>query len=118
MSENVKKLLIALSAVCLLSLLLFIVYKQIEISDRQKEIESSMIKQKDLGDSITRSMSQYVNSKDLELFIRSNGMDLSKISDDVSKLKSKIDSINIVSAYSVGHDWTDLPSSGQKPIPV
>ena len=117
MSENVKKLLIALSAVCLLSLLLFIVYKQIEISDRQKEIESSMIKQKDLGDSITRSMSQYVNSKDLELLIRSNGMDLSKISDDVSKLKSKIDSINIVSAYSVGHDWTDLPSSGQKPIP-
>jgi hypothetical protein len=118
MSDNFKKFLIALSAVCFLSLLIFIVYKQIEIADKQKEIESSMIKQKDIGDSITRSMSQYATSKDLEMLIRGNGMDLSKISDDLTKLKSKIDSINVISSSSTGYDWHDIPSSGSINLPA
>jgi hypothetical protein len=118
MSDNFKKFLIALSAACFLSLLIFIVYKQIEIADKQKEIESSMIKQKDIGDSITRSMSQYATSKDLEMLIRGNGMDLSKISDDLTKLKSKIDSINVISSSSTGYDWHDIPSSGSINLPA
>lgn len=112
MSDNLKKILVILGILLGIFAISFIIYKQIEISNRQKEIESSIIKQKDIGDNIIRSMSQYATAKDLEKTIKDSSFDLSKINKDLDVLNSKVDSINKILITSVGYDWHDLPSTG------
>jgi hypothetical protein len=116
MSDFEKRIIIYLSVICLVCGISFMIYKQFQISNMQKEIESSMVKQKDLGDAITRSMSQYATSKDIDSMIKANGMDLAKINKDLQSLHAKVDSINTVLVSSIGYDWNNLPSSGHTEI--
>lgn len=95
----------------------YVSYKQNEISDRQKQLESSLLLQKDLGDQITRSLSQYATSKDIEKMLKDNSVDVSKINKDMDSLKAKIDNVNSIVANSIGYDWQDVESTETKPIP-
>ena len=77
------KILLFLGAFLILGALSFIIYKEIESSKRQEAIETSIVKQKDLIDNITRSMAEYTTKGDLEQFIKDNNINLKAIKDDL-----------------------------------
>lgn len=110
-----NKLLISTIILTILTCGTFIIYKQIEISNRQKAIEESIIAQKNLSDNLVRSMSSYATADQIESYIKNNKVDLGAIEKDIQILKAKIDSVNTVVTQSFGYDWHDLESDGVKP---
>ncbi len=113
---SLSKFLISFLAIVIASSLAFIIYKQVEIDKRQKAIESSIISQKEIGDGIVRSMSQYASAKDIESIIKKNGVNLDKINKDLENIDSKIDSINITVSRSSGYSSGNQSSSGSSVI--
>jgi maltose-binding protein MalE len=97
-----SKLLIAIGIISALGISSFIIYKQMEISNRQKDIETNIVKQKDLQDSITRSMNEYATRKDIEKFIKDNGVNLQVIQDDLDKLRAEVIAVNDFDVNSGG----------------
>ena len=95
----------------------YVTYKQNEIFKRQRELESSMLLQKDLGDSLVRTISQYATSKDIEAIIKDNKVDVNKINKDIEVLGAKIDHISVVTGKSQGYNLSGQVSTGSKPIP-
>lgn len=110
-----NKLLITTIILTILTCGTFIIYKQIEISNRQKAIEESIIAQKSLSDNLVRSMSSYATSEQIESYIKNNKVDLSAIEKDLKVLKARIESVNTVVTESLGYDWHDLNSTSVKP---
>lgn len=114
---NLKiKLLIATLVIAVITLVSIIVYKQIEISKRQKAIEESIILQKNLTNDLVRSMSQYATADQIKSYLKENKVDLTAIQNDIAKLHAKIDSVNTVVVGSLGYDWHNLPSDEKKPV--
>ena len=111
------KILLFLGAFLTLGLLSFIVYKEVESSKRQQAIEESIVKQKDLIDGITRSMSEYTTKKDLEQFIKDSNVNLQAIKDDLNKLHAEITAVNTITVNSGGYSGTNLPSTPTTPDP-
>ena len=106
------KILIWLGAVLVLGVLGFIVYKQIEISNKQASIENQVILQKQLVDNIVRSQSTYASKGDIEQFIKDNGVNLKAIQDDLGKLGAQVDAVNTIVVASGGQHGTNIPSTG------
>lgn len=106
-----NKILIFLGIIVVISSLGFIIYKQHEISERQLTIESQVVKQKELKDNIIRSENSYATKEDIEKLIKSNGLNLKVIQDDLDKLDANISSVNTVTANSVGRKENNIPSS-------
>ena len=90
------KILIILGSVLIFGLLGFIIYNQQESAKRQIAIESQIVLQKELVDKIVRSQSEYTSKKDLEEFIKNNGIALSAVKKDLDKLNAQVDSMNII----------------------
>lgn len=109
------KILITISVIVILCLFSFIIYKQIEISKQQRAIETEVVKQKELVDGITRSMSEYASKKDMEKFIKDNGVNLKAIQEDLQKLHAEIRSVNTITVVSNGYNGNNLPSSNTGP---
>ncbi len=107
-----NKILICICALTILGALGFIAYKQYEISVRQTAIETQVVKQKELSDSIMRSQNEYATKDDIEKFIKSNGASLKVIQDDLKSLHAEISAANVVSVHSSGQKGSNIPSTG------
>lgn len=106
------KILIWVGAVLTLGILGFIVYKQIEISNKQAAIETQVILQKQLVDNIVRSQSTYASKGDIEQFIKDNGVNLKAIQDDLGKLGAQVDAVNAIVVTSGGQHGSNISSTG------
>lgn len=110
------KILIWAGAVLTIGLLAFIVYKQVEISNRQQAIETQVVLQKQLVDNIVRSQSTYATKDDIDKFIKDNGVNLKAIQDDLDKLHAEVNSVNAIIVTSNGQHGTNIPSTGTGPV--
>ncbi len=113
----ISKILVFLSITTVSASFVYVSYKQNEIYKRQKDLESSILLQKDIGDDIKRSMAQYATQKDIEQILKENKIDADKINRDMQSLGAKIDRINITVASSAGYELDDIPSTNIEPIP-
>lgn len=109
------KILVWIGAVLVLGGLSFIIYKQIENSNRQLAIESSIVEQKQLIDGIVRSQSQWTTKADMDKYITDNGVNLKAIQDDLNKLNAQVDAVNVIVASSNGQHSTNVSSSSTGP---
>ena len=109
------KILIILGSILIFGLLGFIIYNQQESAKRQAAIESQIVLQKELVDKIVRSQSEYTSKKDLEEFIKNNGIALSAVKKDLDKLNAQVDSMNIILITSSAQKVTNLASSSTGP---
>lgn len=105
------KILIAISAIFAICLSTIIIYKQIEISDRQKAIEAEIVKQKELAGNITRSMNEYATKKDIESYILNSNLNLKAIQDDMKLLSAEISAVNDYTIDSIGYHKTNISST-------
>lgn len=105
------KILIVLGSILTLGLLGIIVYQQFQMKNQQSQIESQVIKQKELSDQLVRSQSQFATSKDVENFIKNNGLPLTEIQKDLGKLHAEVNSVNQVIIGSRGQIAVNLPST-------
>lgn len=110
-----QKILMYCGIAAILAALLFIIYKQLEISNRQETIEKSIVKQKDITESIVRSSSEYVTRQDLETFAKDNKVNLDAIKNDLAKLDGSVAAINLVQVKSQGSNLTNVQSTYSTP---
>lgn len=109
------KILIILGSILTVGMLSFIIYKQLEISNRQQAIESQVVLQKELVGNIMRSQNSYATKDDINQLIKDNGLSLKAIQDDLSKLHAEITAVNAIVVSSNGQHGTNLPSTGTGP---
>ncbi len=109
---NLQKILIALSVTVLFGAILFVIVKQVEISKRQEAIENQVTSQKQLADDIVRAQKVWATKQDIENMARNNGLDLSVIKSDLSKLNASVEGINVATATSNGQHTTNVASTG------
>jgi hypothetical protein len=117
------KILIYLGIILTIGVSGFIVYKQIEISNRQVAIETQMVAQKQLIDGIVRSQSQWTTRDDMNKFITANNINLKAIQDDLDKLNGQITAVNVAVATSQPQKVVSVPSTSKgpgnpNPVPV
>ena len=103
------QIIIIVGALLLVTATALITYKVVEISDRQKRIEDEVTKQKELSDNIWRSQTEFATRKDLESFIKSNGVNVDVVKKDLDKLQADIAAANVLIFKSLGSFRTDLP---------
>lgn len=109
------KILIAISSIVAICAAAFIIYKQIEISNRQIAIESGMVTQKQLDDNITRSMGQYATKEDIEKYVENNGVAIDAIKDDLKILRAEVKAVNRIVVVSNGQQDNNIPSTNTGP---
>ncbi len=90
----------------------FIIFKQVENSNRQLAIETQITQQKQLIDGIVRSQSQWATKADMDKFITDQGVNLKAIQDDLDKLNANVTAANHVVIVSNGQTGNNLPSTG------
>ncbi len=111
MPKYLQAIIIA-SVLIVLTALALITFKVVEMSERQKNIEDQVTKQKELVDGIFRSQTEYATKKDLESFINNNGINYNAVKNDLDKLQADIVAANFVIFQSLGQKEYNLPSSG------
>lgn len=104
------KILIWIGAVLLVGTLGFIIFKQIENSNRQLAIQTELVAQKQLIDGIMRSSAQWGTKDDINKFITDNGVNLKAIQDDLSTLHAEVNAVNVLVATSNGQHGINIPS--------
>lgn len=109
------KILIGAGTIVLISALAFIIFKQVENSNRQLAIESQIVQQKQLIDGVVRSQITWTTQNDLNKYLKDNGLNLKTIQDDLSKLHAEITSANTVVVNSSGQIANNLPSTNTGP---
>ncbi len=119
LSDSTKIVLLRTAVIfCIItifSLLVLIIFNQIESNKKQLAIEQQIVNQKELLDGIVRSQSEYMSKKDLESFIKDNNLNLKAIKSDLDKLKADVVAINIVLVGSLGQKGSNIPSSSTGP---
>src|SRR5271157_1286896 len=73
----------------------FIIKIQYDAIQKLKNIETSVLAQKDIGDGILRAQSSYVSKADLENAIKAQGLNLDAIRNDLKGLGANISALNI-----------------------
>ncbi len=111
----INKILITLGVFVVLGMLSVIIYQQIQINKRQQAIEAQVVAQKQLVDGIVRSQNEYTTKKDLENFIKDNGINLKAIQDDVKKLRAEVIAANVVTVISKPQNGTFIPTTNTGP---
>lgn len=110
--DFLNKILLGLGAIFLFGTLIFVIVKQVEISKRQEAIETQVTSQKQLADNIMRAQQSWATKQDIEVMAKNNGVDLSVIKSDLSKLNAQVAGINVVTTNSVGQSATNVASTG------
>lgn len=105
------KILICIGCVLTFGVLGFIVYKQNEISQRQLSIETQVVAQKQLFDSIVRSQNTLATKDDFDKFAKDNNVNLKSIQDDLDKLHAEMIALNVSVSDSYAQHQSDLPST-------
>lgn len=106
------KILLIIGGLALFAAMAFIIFKQVENSNRQLAIETQMTQQKELIDGIVRSQGQWATKTDMDKFITDNGVNLKAIQDDLSKLQASVVAANTITVISNGQQGNNLPSTG------
>lgn len=109
------KILIILGVILSFGLLGLIIYNQSENAKKQLAIEAQVVQQKELVDKIVRSQSEYASKKDIEDFIKQNGISLTAVQDDLKKLRADINAVNVILIGSVGQHGSNVPSTNLGP---
>ena len=109
------RVFIILPVLILISLVGLLLYRQAAMSMRQEAIEKSVVLQKDIGEGITRSLSQYATRDDINKFAKDNKVNLQPIEEDLAKLHAEINAISIIDTSSIG-SINNVSSTGKKPI--
>lgn len=115
------KIIIGIVSLLVICTLGFIVFKQMEISNRQIAIQTQMLEQKELVDGIVRSQNSWATRDDVEKFVKDNNINLEAIKEDLDKLQAEITAVNIAVAKSSGQHGTNIPTTpgpGTNPNPV
>ena len=94
---------------------IFLIQKQNDISNRQTEIEKSVVAQKELADHITRSMAEYATRQDIENLAKSSNLNLQAIQDDLKKLNASVDGISKVTVSTTGYTGNNISSTHTDP---
>lgn len=113
--NNWEKFLVAAGFITVISGFSFVIFKMNENLKMQKDIETEVVKQKELIDNITRSQSQYATKDTLEKFIKDSGVNLKAIQEDLKKLDGKVTGATTVYVYSKGETKIDQPSDSTGP---
>lgn len=111
------KIILIISGILVFCAGTFIIYKQIEMSNKQVAIETSIIAQKELADNIMRSMSQYSTKEDLDKFGKAHDINLDVIKKDLDGLNANLVAINSVIVSSKGQVGSGKGSTGTTPNP-
>jgi len=110
-----QRILVVVGTVLLIGALLFIIYKQNQISQQQDAINKSMVSQKELIDGIVRSQSQFASKEDLQKFASDNNINLDAINKDLAALHADLSSINKITVNSNGQSVNGVPSTNTTP---
>lgn len=105
------KILIWAGTVLVICSLSFIIFKQIQNSNRQDVIEQNMVVQKQLLDGIVRSQSTWATKEDIDKFAKENNLNLKAIQDNLDKLHAEISSVNVAVSNSNGQVATHVPTT-------
>lgn len=111
------KIILFLSGSILLAAITFIVFKQIENSNRQKAIESEIVAQKELSNNVMRALSQYATKQDIDNLAKSANINMSEIKKDLSVLNATVTAINQATSSSQWQHQTGGSSTGTTPNP-
>lgn len=109
------KILIFIAVMVLFGSLAFIIVKQNEMAQKQKNIETSIVEQKQLQDNIIRAQSQYATKADIDQMAKDNGVNLQVIRDDLAKMGASVEGINTVVINSKGQNVTNVVSTSVTP---
>lgn len=101
------KLILAILSLTIIGLLVIILWYQFSLDRKQREIEASVIQQKELTNLLMRSSNQYASKEDIEKYIKQSKIDLDAIKKDLDKLNGEIVAVNTVMANSKGYVVTD-----------
>lgn len=118
--KSYHKVLIASAISIVLGSLVFIAYKQYEITERQSAIEESITKQKQFADSLVRGEDSYASAEQLQTFAKESKLNLKEIQSDLSKLRAEVKSVNVVTVRSTEQFATNVSSTSigeSNPIP-
>lgn len=111
-----SKIIISICFILFACVTALLIYRQSEILQRQKAIETEFVKQKELVDGITRSSNEYATKKDIEKFIKDNGLNLKAIQDDMALLHAEIKAVNVIKITSTGKQGDNLPTDHTGPV--
>lgn len=106
------KILLIIGGLALFAAIAFIIFKQVENSNRQLAIETQVTQQKTLIDGIVRSQGTWATKGDMDKFITDNGVNLKAIQDDLAKLQASVTAANTITVVSNGQQGSNLPSTG------
>lgn len=104
------KVLIGGILVTVLAAMGVIIKYQYDIIQKQKEIETTILK-KDLGNDVTRSETDFVTKKDLEAFDKSLDLKMKPIIDDLENLGAKNIGTNVIKVITTGTNTTNQGST-------
>lgn len=105
------KIMVWLGSFLVVGAFWFIIYKQLENSNRQTAIEQNVISQKQLVDGIARSQASWATRDDVEKLIKDNGINLKAIEKDLDKLNAAVTTINVAVVASKGQHNTNVPTT-------
>lgn len=111
------KILITVVAILLICTGGFIVFKQIESANRIRDIERSIVEQKQLLDNISRAQAQYASKEDIATFAKQQNINLDVIKKDLESLHANLQGISGVSVNSKGQNGSNIPSTNVTPRP-
>lgn len=104
------KIMVWLGSFLVVGAFWFIIYKQLENSNRQTAIEQNVISQRQLVDGIARSQASWATRDDVEKLIKDNGINLKAIENDLNKLNATVTTINVAVVTSRGQHSTNVPT--------
>lgn len=106
---------IAAGVVLLFAALLFVIWYQQKLLNKQAALETQIVEMKRLQDGVVRAQASYVSKDDLKRFAKDNNVNLKPIQDDLKKLNAEIQGINQVVLVTPGYSGTNLPSTSTTP---
>lgn len=100
--------------------LLFIIWYQRKIIERQRRIETSMVEMRELRDGSVRNKAVYATEEQLRDFARETGISLKAIRADAKKLGADVKGISHIKVITPGIVRTEVASTGStlRPEPV
>ena len=115
MKINWNKVALALGALLLFGLVIFLVKMQMDAKTKQEALNQQIIEMKQLQDGIVRNQSKYVSKEDLDKFGKDMDLNLNAIRKDLKEFGAEVKGISTILAKSVGYKGNNLPSSGTNP---
>lgn len=124
MSENIKEYIKYGTLLFVVLLICSGFYLSIKSESNKNALllQEQIIKQKELSDLIMRSSNQYVSSKDLEQFAKDNSINFNNLKEDIKKLNTAIQSVQVVTVTTreiikIEQPSTSTGAENKDPIP-